>query len=535
MTLSPDRIAELDAIVTGGGGLSPERMAQLDAIATGVQPAKPNLVEQIGSSPLGQAVGGSINETISNTAKFAPSQSVLSTGAQLAAGGMKIASTPIGVGLNALIPDVAKQAASSGAQSVANAADSTSAGQFVGDTLLQAKDAYGSFAKAHPEAARNINAYTNIFSGLIGGDKATEAVAPIINKIGNRAQDIIAKDASLRAAPKLPEPISQFERVSAKNSAYGIVDQNKEVFTDLGSDYTKILNKAKDKALPSGKFTDESATFNNHLSNFDGLEGRPLTLEVVDQIDRSLGQKVTNAFNSGDKTMAIKLMNVQDDFRDALSGTKAGKTLSDARTLAANDFRVSDLEKIVADSKNYDNSAVYIKNQYRQIAQNPRRLNSYPKDAQVFIKKIAESGPVGDLLGQLGSRLNAVVGGAVGGPVGFAAGSAAGFAGRGVKDAVYINKANKAIAATNEKVRPLIQKYNMQGPQFVEQPKFGGYLPAPTIAVNSTGGAATLASRDVLGYGYTPPNPTIEQIKAMPEKQQIAVINQMMRNRSGIK
>jgi hypothetical protein len=347
-------------------------------------------------------------------------------------------------------------------------------------------------------------------------------------------KEIFKSETSGSTKAPTPAPVTTFERQSALSNAYATAKQNKDTFPDIGDKYTSIIERAKAKPLPSGKFTIEAQELNRNLDDFTGLSGKAIGIDAIDEIDKSLTQKVSAAFNQNNKSLATKLMEVQDDFRDALSGTKAGQTLDDARALAANNFRSNDIEEILLNAKNYDNSATYIKNQFRNIAQNTRRLNSYPKEAQLIIKKIAEGGIAGDLLGQLGSRLGAIIGGATGGVGGAAIGAATGLAGRGAKTALYAGRAEKALNANNAPIRGLVQKYNMQGPQFVQAPqppKFGGYLPAPTIAVNPAGGAATLAQRDTLGSGYQMPNPTIEQFKAMNPEQQEALLRQMLRKR----
>lgn len=323
----------------------------------------------------------------------------------------------------------------------------------------------------------------------------------------------LADQRSGSIKPPVPAPISEFDRTSAATNAYAAAGQNKDLFPNLGSDYSKILTKAQAAPLPSGKLTAEDRVLNNHLEDFMGLEGKPLTIDDANRIDKSLGQKISGAFNANDKTLGTKLMNVQDDFREALVGTAAGDKLSEARKLAANNFRADDLQEILNNAQNYDNPATHIRTQFRAIAQNSRRLNSYPPEAQFLIRKIARGGVTGDALSIIGSRLGAIISTAAGGPSAGVANAAAGFAARGAKSALYAGRAEKALNATNEAVRPLISKYNTQGPAYQPPTVISGYLPAPTFSVNNAGQAATLAQREILGK-----SPTVKNlITASPE------------------
>lgn len=488
-------------------------------------PDMENPIAAIGNSPLGTEIGKRGQE-MAAIIKRVPNQNPSSSALQVVGQGAKTIGTPFAMAAGALIPDSVKEYVSDSA---------------VGDVARDYGDMWNQFAQTNPEIAADIGAATNIATTLPLGKAATATITPksaMIKKAGAGAESAVSRIPGIvgdtssggSAVPKIisneasgsikaptKAAITQFERESAATSAYAAAGQNKDIFPNIGSEYTTIIEKVKAKPLPSGKLTMEDAALNRHLDDYSGLDGKALDINDINRIDKSLGQKITAAFNQNDKAMATKLMDVQDDFRDALSGTKAGDTLSDARALAANNFRADDLQEILLNAKNYDNSATFIKNQFRNIAQNPRRLNSYPKEAQLIIKKIAEGGIAGDLLGQLGSRLGAIIGGATGGVGGAAAGAATGLAGRGAKTALYARRAENALKANNEPIRPLVEKYNMQGAPYVPQPKFGGYLPAPTYSVNNAGQAATLAQRAALGN-----SPSLKNVIAMASPEQKA-------------
>jgi len=157
----------------------------LDEAVPVAEPAKQNLIEQIGASSLGQAVGGAIDET-GNIIKNIPNQNPASSALQIAGQGAKMIGAPVGQIIGAAAAPLQAPA-----EAVAGAIDSTSAGQYIGDKLMQARDLYSQFTQANPEISKNIGAAANIVGTLQGGQQLAAnmpILKPVVSLTGTALQ-----------------------------------------------------------------------------------------------------------------------------------------------------------------------------------------------------------------------------------------------------------------------------------------------------------------------------------------------------------
>lgn len=273
---------------------------------------------KIGASPLGQAIGSAIDET-SGIIKNIPNQNPASSGLQIIGQGAKMAAQPFAQAISAATPDFIPQ----GAKMAANTIDSTGAGQWIGDKLLQAKN----IAQAHPEITADIGAAINIAGTLQGGKAATNAVgkaAPIVrnavNKFESASQNLpsilgdtksgVSVNAALGGVPNYVE-----NRAIGAFARHG--DRLKAASDTLKSQSTPIYN-AVDKA--GGRINPFGAK--KVLSSIDEAIG-PAD-EILDGPTLSLFNKMQKSIGSGDVSITKldkwrrKFSAIADDTRKPL-------------------------------------------------------------------------------------------------------------------------------------------------------------------------------------------------------------------------
>lgn len=185
-----------------------------------------------------------------------------------------------------------------------------------------------------------------------------------------------------------------------------------------------------------------------------------------------LRRVVKNAASSNDpseRRMARIMVERLDDYMnnlspaDVLGGNAPAATsaLRDARSLWSRASKADSIEELISRARNrssqfsgsgYENA---LRTEFRNLAQNAKRLRVYTPDEQAAIRRVANGGPVGNVMRMLGkfaptgvvsSVLSGGAGFGVGGPVGAVALPALGFAARQGATAATARNANMASA-----------------------------------------------------------------------------------------
>ena len=158
-----------------------------------------------------------------------------------------------------------------------------------------------------------------------------------------------------------------------------------------------------------------------------GLDGKPMTLEMVQDIDEALGDMIDSHVELGRLTKeGRKLFEMQTSLRDVIKeaskadfkGDSAGfEALNTGRELWAKSARMRDIEKIIIRGENAKNPNIVIKNGFRTLLANDSRMRGFTKAEREAIKKAAETGIITDVLDTMGSKLNSILTFATGHPV----------------------------------------------------------------------------------------------------------------------
>ncbi len=522
---------------------------------------KENFLEKVSETAVGRAVGGGIDKIGKAgadvlTGKTNPLYAALGIGAggiQTATG---LATGAIGSAFQQL-PDlgVTKSIGDTGRAlrgEVSGFLQDTNVGRNIGDYLMNNPKA-ADFMNRTGQAAKDAAIVTAFNPSLFikGGDLATKATGKAI-EAGKRFEQASLKAPSIlgdtAGARFKPTSITDQMAKAAVDNAYADVRSLGGQFsTKLADDAHSFIQKAKVRPFADDILTKEDKLINDALSDYDTLAGKSLTLDDYRRLDSSLGDKAAAAYVSGRVNEGRIISNVQDKIRGMITqgeksnayfaGSKEGVDVltKDAIPLAAAEFKLRDLQKIAERASVMDNPTTAIRTGYRNLMMS-NKFKTYPKDVQKLIVKAADTGAVDDLLGIVGNRLNFIAGMA-GGNLGQAAVSgASSFVSRGIRDRIRQAKAGKVISAVMEPLRPNIEKYSnpVIRPPTPPEPPFVPYglLPAPTYQVSPAGVAATAAQREAIGRGYSAPNPTIQELMAMPPAQAQGILQQMIRARS---
>lgn len=367
---------------------------------------------------------------------------------------------------------------SSGAQSVADAIDSTKTGQAAGDTLFSGTDRLSNIARTHPETAANINAVGNIAAGegiinagrnLAEGALNTDLAKDTSSSSGPVASIYNAAKEKIVNAPERP-PIAADLLGKSSQNAYKYSENvggvlHPDNFTNPVLDIIEDA-KVKPTDMPGGVLTSQQRALNAALDEYAGMRDHPMTLDQFQNFDKSLTAKESAAMENFKPTNNSRIIGqVQDKIRDRLenlteSDVIGGKEGFDALTqhaipLWSAKSKLEDLETLINKANDRKNPAMSMQTALSNLANSPK-INRYPAEVQDLIRKGAKSGKADDLLGIVGSRLNPIVSST---PTGKIVSMGTSAVSRNIRDAMQNAKADRILSAMTDPVRDSVEKF----------------------------------------------------------------------------
>jgi hypothetical protein len=463
----------------------------------------------------------------------------------------------VGEGLSNFVTPEGKQTFSN----AVNYVKESPVGVAVGEGVQQIKDEVNDLSQYNSNLKDDLSAF--------GQNAQLAANLPILKPVAS-------------VAASAAKPVASYVGSGVKNRAVGVRAFGREQLDDVllsHGDATSGLYKAVDATGASLKPNAAQSINANVLAAIDTSQINPaaspktigavkelynrVTIGKINPITGAVTQaplsvseldgyrKLLSNISGEDAVVANKVRDAIDSSLNALSptdfnggGIQAAKLLVEARASAAKGFKLEQIADII---KKADGNTIAIKRGFKKLIDQKDWERGFTPDEIKAIKKAAQYG-VGEIIERglgtfgfdLGKTKNVALPlltgtsaglGVPGGAPLIAAGTVTRqtgkLAARGKAQNVFNTiKARKYSAPTTAPVAP---------PFTPVQAPFGGYLPAPTISVNSAGQAATQENRAALGSGYKIPNPTIEQFKTMPPEQQAALVEQIMRNRKIIR
>lgn len=298
----------------------------------------------------------------------------------------------------------------------------------------------GALQPTAPGESRAANAATYAATGAIAGPAAQG----------------IAKGVQRFLGPKAAQVIVDSEAMKQKaGQLYAEAEQRGGVL--LPTFTNKFLNDAAQfsQQTKAGKLTSGQDEISSLLQRWEGLRDQPISLQAAKEMDEGLSDIIEKFYKDGKLTGEGKrILDVQQAFRQSIADVKpseiaGGKegfmALRDARKAWQQAMKISDIERILARAEFMDQPATAIRNGFRSILTNPKKVRGYSTEEIKLMRRAAQSSVPLETLRTISSRLLGI-GTAVTGNLGaVVSAQVAGQAARGVSEAVRVNRAQKVI------------------------------------------------------------------------------------------
>ena len=334
----------------------------------------------------------------------------------------------VGEGAYRLLPQGAQQALGAAGKQFIN----SPVGKAGMQALNAGAEAYNQFKANYPRAARNLEALGLGVAGAtpIKGKSILGVEKDLVKGVGKSGAK--AFRAIVPSKVDIDEDIStalaNFDEKA--NKVYTEAEQSGEYFSkDIQIRLLHELDRRK-----RGKFsiTKDKDPLKEAAELTANLLDQPLSIQGAQQIDEELSHLIQKSYNyEKNEAQALKLMQVQDLFREDIEKAKGGKLLKKGRDLWVAKKQLEDLDRIFTTSKKTDNPATSLKAGLRVLSKSKARMAKYSEETQKLIEKGAESTKAANALRTaVGSRLlafggGAMLGGSVGATLGLAASSLA--------------------------------------------------------------------------------------------------------------
>jgi hypothetical protein len=284
------------------------------------------------------------------------------------------------------------------------------------------------------------NIATYAAGGAIAGPAAQGIARGVQKFLGPKAAKQIADSESFKA--KASELYTEAENLG------GVLSPN---FTNKFLDDASKLSKQ----TAAGQLTIGQDELSSLLNRWESLRGQPVSLQAAKEIDEGLSEIAEKYFKEGRITAeGRKIIEVQGAFRDAIesavpsqiAGGKEGfLALRQARKAWQQAMKINDIERILARAEFTDQPANSIKNGFRTLLNNQKRLRGYSAEEIKLMRKAAKSGVPLEGLRAIGSRLFSIFTASTGNLGAAISAQVAGQTARGISEAVRINRAQKVI------------------------------------------------------------------------------------------
>jgi len=400
--------------------------AQLQAKLAGVtkisEPKQVGLIEGIGQD-YNKRTGEAKNSiALGLLGKETPLETAVGLGG---AGGKFVVDT-VGRGLTDMgrfvannTPEIIKEPIREGAQYVANSPVGEGvkgAAQYVGGKLNE-------FSQENPREAK----YFGNVAGIMGASPAAEgfmALNNAANKVVVSGVKAGAKGASkvgIKGLEKLATPkniLPNAEQLKEMGVAsYKRASDTGEVFApELGTGFARSIEAAKPAKIGGVVDSDVAVELERTLGKYKNLDGKRLTIDEIDIIDKDLSDIKGQAYSSGKNKLGEEIGNIQNSLRNSVSESPAGKALSEARDFYRKGFQMDDIERIFRNAEGRPNEANIIQTGFRNLANQARKKGSGYSKAQIkLMDKAAKGGMSIDALKLASSRLLTIGSGLGGG------------------------------------------------------------------------------------------------------------------------
>jgi len=419
MPLTPEEQEELNALEAEIGGLTPEEFIEMQELETELAPK--GFLGRVGEDITQRAFEAGDIEARRERGEIGAVEEGFQLMGKAGAGLVgDIAGEAVQSGVEAL-STVDEALGGPGAGFLSGAAGAigdiplpggTSVGEVLPQKIEQLGQAYGEFAQESPRAATNVEAAANL-----------AMIAPVF-KYGEDIITSVGKIKKSLSKPEIQKLTSEQVRETAStlfNKADELGGQLKPEFMD---DFIRDVNKITPQTEIGVALKGEDEV-SRIIKAITEVKDTPLTLKGMQEADEILGNlafKHTDDFGKLDAD-GRKLMEIQTILRDKIntappemfmSGSKGFEVISEARKYWAASLRLRDVERIIQKAEGAAQPSTVIKNGFRSLRDNGRRMKGYSPQEAFAIKKAAKDGLLGGFLKLSGSGLVPIIAGATG-------------------------------------------------------------------------------------------------------------------------
>lgn len=322
--------------------------------------------------------------------------------------------------LNIFHPDV-MPAVNNVAGQIAN----SSAGQFTGEQVKNAVEAYHGLKQSHPEAVGNLEALANIGMSLPAIKSVTSPISSVVGDtvkgVTNVIKDPLAAldTATSSEAPTVLNTSSQDKTVASK--WYKKVEKSGEV---LSNNTSQLLSDNLDALKPTdaGRAAVwEKSGIQNHIDIIkNAMKNGPLTFDGASALRSDLNSELKVAYRAGDDTKAMHLEQIKKVLTDAMKGPEnASFSWQMANHEFAKGGAKEDLELLVAKAEGKAQPANSLDTAINGLLNNSNASAGLRLNEKNALRQVTQKTGKGELLKSAGTRLLSTAGASVGGVPGF--------------------------------------------------------------------------------------------------------------------
>jgi len=367
--------------------------------------------------------------------------------------------------------------------SAANAVGSLPAGTGEGKTLAQTvpneaqglAEGYQKFSQENPRLALPIDSAVNLATTLVPAARSGETVV-------TAAKDLLRTPIKRWQISKLTSD----EIRDRGSQLFKLADQQGgKVYPAFLDDFAKYTQKRIQKSPMISQLKATAGNKDAFAETYDILKNytkKSSSFEDLKALDETLGELAySNVDNFGKFTPSGKqYVEMQAVLRDRLEsapdymftgGKEAFETVKEARKYWSASLRLRDVERIVQRAEGAEQPATVIKNGFRALKNDPKRMKGYTSEERIAINKAAKDGIVGRAFKLTGSGLTPLIAGGAGygagGGIGAAMAAAPAFAMReGAREgSVILQKARANEVSNMMKARAIGERLPQSIPQ----------------------------------------------------------------------
>lgn len=314
-------------------------------------------------------------------------------------------------------------------------------------------------------------------------DTIQNKVIPKVQKIAGRLEaksqnangllgDISSSKPQGQGTTSQPTTTSEAIR-EAQKPVYKEAEKLGANFTSaIGDNFQSHIESLKPKPLSSGKYTEEQSAFLKDISDFEGMQGKPMNLSQFADTYSELGKKANKYVDpkTGNYTdTGRKFIDLQSKLRDSIenitpenitSGVEGLNLIRKANSEWAKQANLQKLELMKERADMTDNGATSMKSQARSLVMNKKEFNRFQPSEQKAIRNIARNGVFDKSLWLLDSIATPIAGG-------FGAGFGGAVIGQGVKSVAHSIRASRTAGKLNRAMNEVI---NRPSPKMVKEP-----------------------------------------------------------------